>query len=668
MYAYICLPVSLPVYDLYIDKASHRYGQHVVKEGLKYIPRNETARSVIKSFTDRFNLRRERGDSPGKNFNSLTTLPGIPGSGKSTFLVNFPYSKEYHAYAEMRGETEGGLKQPIISVFTFNDLTGDDDFSIPLRIIYGALQMSSNMTESWEDFYTRHADEPNMEVYNALTLLRKVFGEDRLIYIGIDELEKVGSFEEQKHILWRIGNILSDGRTDILVSSFSPAHIHELTMQFGRMIDYIPLTPLEASAVGEEFHSCGSALVRQIQDDLKSSHYPCLDPLNERILRNLHLLATEHPRTAEHLKHAIESGEVYNAVKPLVVKPNPEGPYALLCKLSEMPVLQKFIKPPINNEEREYILSVGHRDVMCHRNTTLRSMLDGARCTIFQGPTYSYHWRITTTMAIFFKMLVEIKHTDSKLLGPLSRAAQVLLPSSDQEILQPSELWERAHCLTVVSRVQYYLKLKLLDTWKIFGLTNKFGCPARSQNNLEVVLANKGDSFQWKPDTLYVAPPGHPGFDFVTCQVGKNGEQVYTYEEISIPPRSPRSDSPTTEQLLADKLRLTLLDHLQCVQPTHLDLTDSLAALDNVYFILSRYGSELEDDMAALKSKVVRKLEGLRERASSDKERADLDLVLAFVERHWEHHVAVQGTKEIVDSMVPVLQPLAQLVQAISDE
>ena len=197
-------------------------------------------------------------------------------------------------------------------------------------------------------------------------------------------------------------------------------------------------------------------------------------------------------------------------------------------------------------------------------------------------------------------------------------------------------------------------------------MTHKFGCPARSQSNLEVVLVNKGDSFQWKPDTLYVAPPDHPGFDFVTCLEGKNGEQVYTYEEISIPPRNPRSDTPTTEQLLVDKLRLTLLDHLQCVQPTHLDLTDSLAALDNVYFILSRYGSELEDDMAVLKSKVVRQLEGLRERASSDQERADLDLVLAFVERHWERHVAVQGTKEIVDSMVPVLQPLAQLVPANS--
>ena len=201
-------------------------------------------------------------------------------------------------------------------------------------------------------------------------------------------------------------------------------------------------------------------------------------------------------------------------------------------------------------------------------------------------------------------------------------------------------------------------------TCKIFGVSHKFGCPVKSQKNLDVVLAKEGDSLQWKPATQYVAPPNHPGFDFVTCLEGKNSEQVYTYEEIKIA----RSAASTTEQILANKLRLTLLDHLQRAQPTHLDLADSLAALDNVYFILSRYGSELEDDMAALKRKVVRQLEGLRERASSDQERADLDLVLAIVEHHWERHVAVQGTKEMVDSMVPALLPLAQLVQAVSDE
>ena len=193
-------------------------------------------------------------------------------------------------------------------------------------------------------------------------------------------------------------------------------------------------------------------------------------------------------------------------------------------------------------------------------------------------------------------------------------------------------------------------------TCKIFGVSHKFGCPVKSQKNLDVVLAKEGDSLQWKPATQYVAPPNHPGFDFVTCLEGKNSKQVYTYEEIKIA----RSAASTTEQILANKLRLTLLDHLQRAQPTHLDLADSLAALDNVYFILSRYGSELEDDMAALKRKVVRQLE----RASSGHERADLDLVLAIVERH----VAVQGTKEMVDSMVPALLPLAQLVQAVSDE
>ena len=225
-------------FELFVGKASHSYGMHVVDEALNYMPRNHTASRVVNSFTNRFNLRRAAKNSKDKRVNFLTTLPGIPGSGKSTFLVHFPFSKEYHDYAEMRAETEGGLKQPIIGVFTFNSAMDHGGVSLGLRIIYGALQMSSNMTESWKDFYTRHAKKRNMSAKEAHTLLRTTFGQDRLILIGVDKVKNLESLVKEKSIMKELGKLPNqDGHTDVLVSSLNPVHIKELVSSSGRRID-----------------------------------------------------------------------------------------------------------------------------------------------------------------------------------------------------------------------------------------------------------------------------------------------------------------------------------------------------------------------------------------------------------------------------------------------
>ena len=71
----------------------------------------------------------------------------------------------------------------------------------------------------------------------------------------------------------------------------------------------------------------------QIQDELKSFHFASLNLFSERMLRNLHLLASGHPRTVEYLPGAINNGDVYNWVKPLLITKNPLSPYALLCQL-----------------------------------------------------------------------------------------------------------------------------------------------------------------------------------------------------------------------------------------------------------------------------------------------------------------------------------------------
>lgn len=198
----------------------------------------------------------------------------------------------------------------------------------------------------------------------------------------------------------------------------------------------------------------------------------------------------------------------------------------------------------------------------------------------------------------------------------------------------------------------------------------------------------------WRRNVLFVAPDSQPGFDLAICMCDVNGKKCWIYKEIKVA----KSDKKTTEEIMCEKIALTLPDHLQRAQHAGLPIEEKLAALSDVYFVLSRYGCELEGNMADLKGKVeahvtkkkegnLCKLESLQgekctltnkeeeEIAKRQKQEVRLrslndnyELVLAYIAEYWESHVAFQGTREMYESMVPVVLPLAGIVQATCED
>jgi hypothetical protein len=69
--------------------------EHIVTENLQYRNRLAENENIVELFDSR---QSNRKDSRDKSKNPLTSIPGSPGSGKSSFLSHFPESVEYKSY------------------------------------------------------------------------------------------------------------------------------------------------------------------------------------------------------------------------------------------------------------------------------------------------------------------------------------------------------------------------------------------------------------------------------------------------------------------------------------------------------------------------------------------------------------------------------------------
>lgn len=677
---------------------------HIVQEHLQYVPRDHTAETVVKLFEKR---QKERSSEPAtsmdKSNNPFIALPGLPGLGKSTFLAHFFYSAQVKRYIEVWGQS----KTPIISLISFNSAMGCGSLincvALGLRIVFGALQASCGWMETWIDFSRRHAHLKDMTAVEAVQLLRYTFGHDRRIFLGVDEISKVEEIKDPnmdaKYAIALFCMILDwDGNTDVVVSSRTPAYIKERVAGSGseRDIEYVPIVPLRGQALDANFRDSGELLVTQVNASVGvyCSNFTINPPI-ENILRKLHLLSSGHPSTVEILKKAVTKRKVLGLIEhSLKVFPAPE-PLALMRMLSTLSEFRLHSKLPRSEEEREYILSVQPRSI--HDDSTLRMMLEKGKCTIFEQISYATRQcRITTTLASFFRMVENIKNVNPQKLGPLSRAARTLFAADDNTM---SNVWERAHGLSIVSRIhsrRKRYKSVQLPMFRVLGVDSElFGRFIVVDEDLEVKVINREDDLrqlQWTRNTLLVPPNRQPGFDLAVCLNGTKQEKIWVYVQVKV---APSTKNISTAQILGGTLKKTLVGHVQRAQQKFATLADipleaQLEALKDVYFVLSRYGCELEGSMAELRDIVVPYLQKEREadqqklatllldetlsanvkmkREARLRERAlESDLVLAFIESHWDSHVAFQGTQEMEDTMVPVVLPLAHLVHA-SDE
>ena len=663
--------------------------------------REETVQAIVSLMNQRQALRRNTKRPEDKMLNSLIAIPGIPGIGKSTLLAHLFYSSSIQWYV---GKWDDGLK-PIVSLFTFNSAMSSSEAGVALglRILFGALCASFGWTESWPSFCGRHFARKDMTAGNAVKLLHDTFGSDRRIFIGVDEISKIDEIRDPKMDAKKVMSDLcrvldNDGSTDLVVSSLTPSYLKDLLTGSQRVINYVPIMPLQADDLGESFQESADLLVRQLQDELSPKIYKDFtsNPLNERILRNIYRLPSGHPRTVQFLKSSVEDGKVLQWVKVFLKITPKANPFALMKGMATMREFAMYSAEPANDEEREYLLSVSTRNVQ--DDPTFRVMMEKGICTIFdRDPTNELNFRISTSLPSFFKMLDTISRTDNEHLCFLSRAAKQLFGG----VKSVSEMWEKSHSFSIVSAIHHYHATRRtgVSMSSLLGLEDSaFGSLLEVDSDLDVeIIQEKGAILPpWRRNVLFVAPDSQPGFDLAICMCDVDGKKCWIYKEIKVA----KSDKKTTEEIMCEKIALTLPDHLQRAQLAGLPIEEKLAALSDVYFVLSRYGCELEGNMADLKEKVeahvtkkkeenLCKLESLQgekctladkeeEEEDEDEEIAkrqkqemrlrslndNYEVVLAYIAEYWDSHVAFQGTREMYDSMVPVVLPLAGIVQA----
>lgn len=243
--------------------------------------------------------RDTRPSSGNKRFNPIIVVPGCPGIGKSSFLVNFPLS-------DVKG-LWGNESEVIVSALTFADDMAVNKDVAGLRVLFGAAcSMSGLKTNSWVRFLSSFREYHTLEVVNAVTILNNVYGRSKRVLILVDEIKDapyipIASPVKKKVInkmMEQLGSALASTGCDVVVSALSPHYTLDLITPSGRNVQYCILPPLWNSWIGSQ--AC-SNWTDMVIDELRNVPYSNKDEFNFRFLRSMYLLASGHPRMLESL-------------------------------------------------------------------------------------------------------------------------------------------------------------------------------------------------------------------------------------------------------------------------------------------------------------------------------------------------------------------------------
>ena len=210
----------------------------------------------------------------------------------------------------------------------------------------------------WEDFSKRFIECENISGRNAVEIIRRIFGEDRLMLIEVDEVMKSRDYDQT--VITQLGEILDwDGRTDVLVTSLSPAYIRTLVTQTSqRSLNYIPLRPLPVDQLGmAQYTPLAEQLIRRVEageDDGiervdssavagESSSVLPVDLFCKRMLLSAPIIASGHGRTVEKLLYMIETEP--NVWKALGEKMKSNNAMELLSAIVNLQCFKEMNRP-----------------------------------------------------------------------------------------------------------------------------------------------------------------------------------------------------------------------------------------------------------------------------------------------------------------------------------
>jgi hypothetical protein len=575
----------------------------------------------------------------------LLTFVGVPGSGKSTFLVHLPFSPQYLSYwkaRQMDDKYPASSDRPLISLITFSGemaMCHADEAAPFLRIIYGILKSSSAPVEKWSDFYKAFSSLNKFSAYGAVPLLHNVFGKDRLILIGVDDIELVEeAYGEKavKYVTSQLRSVLeSDIYTDVLLAGLPPSNL------FSTPGNITTLAATNQSEVHHEFNLRSNYLkyIFHILLEIRKSFEVDIR-LNPSYADECFLFAISLLLGNEFNITDYDILQLQLALSPLENMSPLEDPAEQEIMLSDR--LINF------NEPSEYLP---------------RCMLEGVnstkpRCFVFEA-TKDSRYRITTTMSMFVKMITTIASTNSTQLDVMTRTAQTLF-DIHPDTFQWTEWWKRSYGMMMVAKAQKLLLAKETSIIDLCGvIDNKFGCNVKLTEGLKVAIANSTDDIKWSPNQIMMTPHDNIGFDLATCLVGLEQQEVWIFTKVEL---LMSYEDTNISHISGDHLFVTLVNFIHR-NPilTAISCEEKADSLKHLYFVLSVYGNKLDMDKKTLKAEVVKYLSS--KYITKDSE-TNLKMVLNFIENFWDTNMALQGTKEIEANMVPVLLPMAKLIQA----
>eukprot|EP01032_Pedospumella_encystans_P038001 gene38001-43044_t len=172
----------------------------------------------------------------------MTVVVGSSGAGRSTFLKHFPVSPEFVEYHKVR-QTDAYLIQnrvsadpPVVSLVTFDDVKEGQSCALGLRVLHGAIRgmqlldkrdMSYDQVDDWSNFRRKYRKYQNITLWEARSFMRAAFGKERLILIGVDNIED--SAQDSDVVAHQLAAVQSvDSRIDVVVSATTPRDAHKI--------------------------------------------------------------------------------------------------------------------------------------------------------------------------------------------------------------------------------------------------------------------------------------------------------------------------------------------------------------------------------------------------------------------------------------------------------
>ena len=619
--------------------------------------RHDTEAYVTRIFKIRDNIREREKGTHGvydKTINPLTIITASPGSGKSTFLVNFPVSSAYKNYCNG--------SSPIVSTFVFTKEMGFEDDLLGLRMIYGTLRPMRVLSErlTFEEFLNEVDPSSDKSKYKELTardavrILRNIFDSESVItpetkrrplLFLVDEIKKSNN---PKDVIRQLGNVLDENAdVNILISSPSPGYMGELMGGY-RPLEFVVIKPLLEGKLGSkeclEWVNTIIASAVQIDDTIK------IDPSKLSILRNAYLLFSGHPRSLERMLNIMHGGSIDSHVIDNLLETRYTATSLLDLLVRKLYEALQYPNIVTLDEFEEYVLATP--SLFEKGNVGFRKRVEEGSILIYDKVRTEY---IICAPAISFLHKLQSKffaRNENAAYENCDTVYKLIDELMETEItLKPDSWLQRIVCFTIASR--YYSRKP--ETYVLLGLEDSDVIRDTDQT-LKITESKNISNIIDNIETDELLIPYHTTVGYnalLILQIEYTEQKAFFYLQMKLAPPSVVSDATLSD--IVSSMIQNNLDHYLSENNRVLPVERKAEknVLDNLHMVLYIWGlsdDELRNQVS--QDMVLKKLKHKKTRK--------------YVQDHWKQ-IHFVGTDTLKSWINPTMIPLVILFNEVQN-